>query len=80
VTLREQHRLKVFENIALRRISGSERDEIIRIWRQLHNQELHNLNFSLYIIRMTRSRRMRWEGHVTRMGEKKNAYGVLVGK
>jgi hypothetical protein len=49
-------------------------------WRKLHNEELHNLYSSPNIIRMIKSRRMRWAGHVARMGEKRNAYGVLVGK
>jgi hypothetical protein len=73
VTLREEHRLKVFENIVLRRIFGPERAERRGIWKQLHNEGLHKLNSSPNIIRMTRSRRVRWEGHVTLMGE------VLVG-
>jgi hypothetical protein len=64
----------------LRRIFGLERDEIIGGWRKLHNQELHNFYSSPNIIRMLKSRRMRWAGHVARMGEKSNAYRMLVGK
>jgi hypothetical protein len=62
-----------------RRIFGSKRDEVIGGWRKLHNDEFHNLYFSPSIIRMIKSRRMRWAGRVTRMG-KMNAYRVLVGK
>jgi hypothetical protein len=53
---------------------------VIGGWRKLHNEELHNLYFSPSIIRMMKSRRMRWAGHVARMGEKMNAYRILVGK
>jgi hypothetical protein len=49
-------------------------------WRKLHNEELHNLYYSPNIIRMIKSRRLRWAGHVARMGEKRNAYRILVGK
>jgi PAS domain-containing protein len=70
----------VFENRVLRRIFGWKRDEVIGGWRKLRNEELHNL-FSLpSIIRMIKSKRMRWAGHVARMGEKRNAYRFLVGK
>jgi hypothetical protein len=64
----------------LRRISGPKRDEVTGGWRKLHNEELHNLYSSPSIIRMIKSRRMRWEGHVARMGENRNAYRILVGK
>jgi hypothetical protein len=60
--------------------SGLKRDEVIVCWRKLHNEELHNLYSSPSIIRMIKSRRMRWAGHVARMGEKRNACRVLVGK
>jgi hypothetical protein len=76
--LREE--LRVFENRVLRRIFGPKRDEMTRGWRELHNEELHNLHSSLNIIRMNKSRRMRWAGHVGRMGEKKKAYRILVAK
>jgi hypothetical protein len=64
----------------LRRIFGPKRDEVTAEWRKLHNDELQNLYSSPSIIRMTKSRRMRWAKHVTRMREKKNAYRILVGK
>jgi hypothetical protein len=79
LTLREEHRLRVFENRVLRRIFGPKRDEVTGGWRKLHNEELHNLYFSPSIIIMIKSRRMRWAGHVARMGEKRNAYRILVG-
>jgi hypothetical protein len=68
LTLREEHRLRVFENRLLRRISGPKRDEVTGGWRKLHNEELRNLYSSASIIRMIMSRRMRWAGHVARMG------------
>jgi hypothetical protein len=68
VTLTEEHRLRVFENRVLRRIFGRKRDEVTGGWRKLRNEELHNLYFSPNIIRMMKSRRMRWAGHVARMG------------
>jgi hypothetical protein len=80
LTLREEHRLRVFENRVLRRIFGLKRDEVTGEWRKLHNEELHNLYSSPGIIRTIKSRRMRWAGHVARMGEKRNAYRILVGK
>jgi hypothetical protein len=70
----------VFENRVLRRIFGPKRDEVTGDRRKLHNKELHNLYSSLNIIRMIKSRRMRWAGHVVRMGETRNAYRILVGK
>jgi hypothetical protein len=72
LTLREEHRLRVFENRVLRRIFGPKRDEITGEWRKLHNGELHNLYLSPDIIRQIKSRRMRWAGHVARMGEGRN--------
>jgi hypothetical protein len=69
----------VFENRVLRRIFGPKRNEVTGGWRKQHNVELHNLYSSPSIIRMIKSRRMRWAGHVARMGEKKNAYRILVG-
>jgi hypothetical protein len=68
LTLREEHRLRVFENRVLRRIFGPKRDEVTGGWRKLHNEELHNLYSSPSIIRMIKSRRMSWAGHVARMG------------
>jgi hypothetical protein len=64
----------------LRRIFGPKRDEVTGEWRKLHNEELHKLYTSPNIIRMIKSRRMGWAGHVARMGEKRNAYRILVGK
>jgi PAS domain-containing protein len=64
VTLREEHRLRVFENRALRRIFGPKRDEVTGVWRKLYIEELHNLYSSPNIIRMIKSRRMRWAEHV----------------
>jgi hypothetical protein len=66
--------LRVFENRVLRRISGSKRDEVTGDWRKLHNEALHNLYSSPSVIRMIKSRRMRWAGHVAIMGKKRNAY------
>jgi hypothetical protein len=65
---REVHRLSVFVNRVLRRIFGPKRDEVTGDWRKLHNEELHNIYASPNIIIMRKSRRMRWEGHVARMG------------
>jgi hypothetical protein len=79
LTLREEHRLSVFENRALRRIFEPKRDEVIGGWRKLHN-EFHYLHCSPSIIRIIKSRRMKWAGHVARMGEERNAYRILVGK
>jgi hypothetical protein len=64
----------------LRRIFGPKRDEVTGGWGKLHNEELHNLYSSSSIIRMSKSRAMRWTGHVTRMRKKGNAYRILVGK
>jgi hypothetical protein len=77
LTLREEHRLRVFENRALRRIFGSKRDEVTGEWRKLHNEELRDLYSSPSIIRIIKSRRIRFTGHVARMGEKRNAYRLL---
>jgi hypothetical protein len=68
VILKEEHRLRVFENRVLRRIFGSKCDEVTREWRKLHNGELHKFYPPLDIIREIRSRRMRWAGHVESMG------------
>jgi hypothetical protein len=81
LTLREEHRLGVFENRVLRRIFGPKRDEVTGEWRKLHKEELHDLYTLPSIIRIIKARRRRrWAGHVARMGEKKNAYMLLVGK
>ena len=70
----------MFENKVLRRIFGPRRDEITGEWRRLHNKELNELYYTPNIVRVIKSRRMRWAGHVARMGEKRGAYRVLVGK
>jgi hypothetical protein len=70
----------VFENGFLRRIFGPNRDEVAGEWRKLHNEELHKLYSSPVIIRHIKARRMRWAGHVARMGEERKVYRVLVGK
>jgi hypothetical protein len=80
LTLREQHRLRVFENRVLRRIIGPKRDEVTGEWRKLHNEELHNLYSSPDIIRQVKSRRFRLSGHVVRVGKEMNVYRVLMGK
>jgi hypothetical protein len=77
LTLREESKLRVFENMVLRRIFGPRRDEE---WRRLHNEELNDLYSSPNIMRVIKSRRMRWAGHVARMGEERGVYRVLVGK
>jgi hypothetical protein len=70
----------VFENRVLRRIFGPKRDEVTGEWRKLNNEELHILYLSPNLIRQIKSRRMRWAGHVARMGEERKVYKVLVGK
>ncbi|KAJ4445854.1 hypothetical protein ANN_12539 [Periplaneta americana] len=80
LTLREEHRLRVFGNKVLRKIFGAKRDEVIGEWRKLHNAEMHALYSSPDIIRNIKSRRLRWTGHVARMGESRNGYRVLVGR
>jgi hypothetical protein len=80
LALREEHRLRVFENRVLRKIFGPKRNEVTGEWRKLDNEELHDLYSSPNIIRILKSSRMRWADHVARMGEKRNAYRLLVGK
>jgi len=67
-------------NMALRRIFGPRRDEVTGEWRRLHNEELNDLNSSPNIVRVIKSRRMRWAGHVACMGEERGVYSVLLGK
>ena len=80
LTLREERKLRVFENVVLRRIFGPRRDEVKGEWRRLHNEELNDLYCSPNIVRVIKSRRMRWAGHVARMGEERGAYRVFVRK
>jgi hypothetical protein len=79
LTLREERRLRVFENRVLRRMFVPRREEETE-WRRLHNEELIDLYSSPYIVRVIKSRRMRQAGQVARMGERKGVYRVLVGK
>jgi hypothetical protein len=72
--------LRVFENMVLRRIFGPRRDEVTGDWRRLHNEELNDLYCSHNIVRVIKWRRMRWAGHVARMGEERGVYSVLMGK
>jgi hypothetical protein len=80
LTLREEQRLKVFENRVQRRIFGPKRDEVTGDWRTLHNEELHNLYSSPSIIGMAKSRTMRWVGRVARIGAQRKAYRILAEK
>jgi hypothetical protein len=80
LTLREEHRLRVFDNKVLMRVFGPKRDEVTREWRKLHNEELNDLYSLPNIVRVVKSRRMRWAGHVARMGEYIGVHRVLVGK
>jgi hypothetical protein len=77
---REERRLRVFEDRVLRRIFGPKRDKVRRSWRKLHNEELNDLYSSPNIVRVIKSRRKRWAGHVARMRERRGVYRVLVGK
>ena len=79
LTLREKHRLRVFENRVLR-IFGTRRDGVTSEWRKLHNEELNDLYCSPNIMRVIKSRRLRWAGHVARMEEGRGVHKVLVGK
>jgi hypothetical protein len=79
-TLREESRLRVFENRMLRRTFKPKRDEVTGDWRKLHNEEFHNSCSSPNIIGMIKSKRMRWAGYVARIGETRNAYRAFVGK
>jgi hypothetical protein len=79
-TLKEECRLRVFENRVLRRIFGPKRDEVTGEWRRLHNKELYALYSSPNIIQVIKSKRLRWARHVACMGERRGAYRALVGK
>jgi hypothetical protein len=78
--LREERRLRVFENMVLRRVFGPKRDEVTGEWEKLHNEELNDLHSLPNIVRVVKYRRMRWAGHVARMGEDRGVHRVLVGK
>ena len=80
MTLKEERRLRVFENKVLRRVFGPKRDEVTGELRKLHNEELRDLYSLPNIVRVVKSRRMRWAGHVTRMGVGRGVHRVLVGK
>jgi hypothetical protein len=78
--LTEEGRLRVFENRVLRRVFGPKRDEVIGEWRKLHIEELNDLYSLPIIVRVVKSRRMRWSGHVARTGEDRGVHRVLLWK
>ena len=78
--MRKERSLSVFENKVLRRIFGYKRDDVTREWINLYNEELNDLYSSPNIVRMIKSKRMRWAGNVARMEERRDTYRVLVGK
>ena len=78
--MKEDYRLRAFENRVLRRMFGAKRDEVTGEWRKLHNEELNDLYCSPNVIAVNKSRRMRWAGHVACMWERRDVYRVLVGK
>jgi hypothetical protein len=80
LTVRGEHKLRVIGNRVLRIIFGPKKDGVMEGWRKLHDEELHNLHSPPDIIRIIKSKSMRWAGHVTRMGEKRHMYRLLVGK
>jgi hypothetical protein len=77
---KEEHRLKVFENRVMRRVFGPKREEVAGDWRRLQNEELHKLYYSLNIIGVVKSRRVRWAESLARMGDMRNACQILVEK
>jgi len=78
--LREDPRLRVFEYRVLRRIFGPKRDKVTREWRKLYNEEFNDLYCSLNIVRVIKSRRIRWAGHVAGMGKRRGVYRAVMGK
>jgi hypothetical protein len=78
--MREEHRLRVFENRVLRRIFGPRKNKVREEWRKLRNGELNDLYSSPNIVQTVKSRRMRWAGHVAHIGERRGIYRILVGK
>jgi len=80
LTFREELRLRVFENGVLREIFGAKRDEETGEWRRLHNGELYDLYVSSNTLRVIKSRRIKWAGHLARIGERRGVYSVLVGR
>ena len=80
LTSREERKLRVFENMVLRRIFGPMRDEVTGEWKRLHNEELNDLYSSSNIVRVIKSRRIVWARHVAHMGEERGVYRFLVGK
>jgi len=80
MTLREERRLRVFENRVLRRVFGPKRDEVTWELRKLHNEELRDLYSLSNIVRVVKSRRMRWAEHMARRGERRGVHRVLMGK
>jgi hypothetical protein len=80
LTLRKEGRLRVFENRVLRRVFGPKRDEVTGAWRKLPNEELNDLYSLPNIVRVVKSRRIRWAGYVARMGVERGVHRVLVGK
>jgi hypothetical protein len=80
LALIKECRLRILENRVLRRVFGPKRDEVRGEWRRLHNKELYALYSSPNVIRVNKSRRLTWAGHVARMGDSRRAYRVLAGK
>ena len=80
LTLREERRLRVFENRVLRRLYGPKRDEVTGEWRKLHNEELNDLYYSPNVVWVIKSRRMRWAGHVARREDRRGVYRALMAK
>jgi hypothetical protein len=78
--LREERKLRVFENRVLRKVFGPKRDEVTGEWRKLQYEELNDVYSLSNIVRVVKSRRMRWAGHVARIGEDRGVHRVLVGK